>query len=101
MPVQVVKRWNFLENRSPLTEEEQLNLANMDNEDFYAGSNHTAELYSDVSDDEFTDCNSEFLQEVNQLEREYFESLHIENVESNVNFADSPVFFASKGIDRL
>ena len=31
------------------------------------------------------------MQEVNQLEREYFESLYVENVDSNVNYADSPV----------
>lgn len=61
-----------------------------------AKSNHTVELYSDVSDDEFTDCNTEFMQEVNQLERKYFESLHVENVESNVNFVDSPVLVHQK-----
>lgn len=53
-------------------------------------------MYSDVLDDEFTDCNTEFMQEVNQFEREYFDSLHAENVESNVNFADSPVLLHQK-----
>ena len=84
MPIQVFKSWNFLDNTSPLSEEEQLNIANMDDDSLEVESNHTAELNSDVSDDEFTDCNAEFMQEVNQPEHEYFESLHVENVESNL-----------------
>ena len=40
---------------------------------------HTAELYEDVSlDDNFQEFNEEFIDEVNNLEREYFNSLHVE-----------------------
>lgn len=40
---------------------------------------HTAELYEDVSlDDNFEEFNEEFIDEVNNLEREYFNSLHVE-----------------------
>ena len=59
-------------------------------------SNHTVELYSDVSDNDFTDSNTEFMQEVNQLEREYFESLHVEDASSNATFVDSPVLLHQK-----
>ena len=59
-------------------------------------SNHTVELYSDVSDGEFADCNNDFIQEANQLEREYLESLQVENAELKVMFADSPVLVHQK-----
>ena len=49
-------------------------------------------LYSDVSDEEdFTDCRKDFDQNCNKLERGYFEKLHIENVEPNETYVDSPV----------
>lgn len=50
-----------------------------------ADSIHTAKLYSDVSHDEFSDCHFNF-----QLERYYFDSLHVENVENNRTYANSP-----------
>ena len=60
-------------------------------------STHTVELYSDVSDDDhFADCNTEFMQDVNQLEREYFESLHVEDAAPNAMFVDSPVLLHRK-----
>lgn len=57
---------------------------------------HTARLYSDVSEEEFSDCNEDFLEEVNNLEREYFESLHVKNVEANANYRDTPVIRGEK-----
>ena len=41
------------------------------------GSVHTAELYEDVSVDEGFE-NAEFLDEVSRLERDYFDSLHVD-----------------------
>lgn len=45
---------------------------------------HTAELYEDVSDNEsFGEYRQDFLQEVNRLEREYFDSLHVGEAQTN------------------
>ena len=52
-------------------------------------SQHTAQLYEDMSDDEFSDTNSEFFDEVAHLEREYFDALHVENVLENAAYANS------------
>jgi len=41
--------------------------------------------------EDFTDCRENFEQTCNKLEREYFETLHVENVESNEVYVDSPV----------
>ena len=47
-------------------------------------------LYEDVSDDEnFSDCNSEFIDEVARLEREYFDSLDVENSPENAVYSDT------------
>ena len=51
---------------------------------------HTAELYEDVSaDDNFEEFNEEFIDEVNKLEREYFDSLHVEKAPTNVLYSRS------------
>ena len=51
---------------------------------------HTAELYEDVSlDDNFEEFNEEFIDEVNNLEREYFNSLHVEKAPTNVSYSRS------------
>ena len=51
---------------------------------------HTAELYEDVSaDDNFEEFNEEFINEVNKLEREYFDSLHVEKAPTNVLYSPS------------
>lgn len=43
---------------------------------------HTAELYEDVSADESFE-NEEFLDEVSRLERDYFDSLHVDKAPVN------------------
>ena len=51
---------------------------------------HTAELYEDVSaDDNFEEFNEEFIDEVNKLERKYFDSLHVEKAPTNVSYSPS------------
>ena len=51
---------------------------------------HTAELYEDVSaDDNFEEFNEEFIDEVNKLERKYFDSLHVEKAPTNVSYSHS------------
>ena len=51
---------------------------------------HTAELYEEVSaDDNFEEFNEEFIDEVNKLERKYFDSLHVEKVPTNVSYSRS------------
>ena len=51
---------------------------------------NTAELYEDVSaDDNFEEFNEEFIDEVNKLEREYFDSLHVEKTPTNVLYGRS------------
>lgn len=52
-------------------------------------SNHTAQLYEDISDDDFSDANSEFIDEVARLEREYFDSLDVEDVFENPPFREN------------
>ena len=49
------------------------------------GSVHTAELYEDVSVDEGFE-NAEFLDEVSRLERDYFDSLHVDKAPVNSAF---------------
>ena len=52
-------------------------------------STDAAGLYEDVSDDDnFSDCNSEFVDEVARLEREYFDSLHVVDSPKNAVYAD-------------
>ena len=47
-------------------------------------------LYKDVSDDEnFSDCNFEFVDEVARVERKYFDSLHMENSPENAVYSDA------------
>ena len=47
-------------------------------------------LYKDVSDNEnFSDCNSEFVDEAARLERKYFDSLHVENSPENAVYSDA------------
>ena len=54
-------------------------------------------LYSDLSDDgDFADCREDFEQNCNKLEREYFETLHVEDVEPNDTYAESPVLYYRK-----
>ena len=65
------------------------------------GSTHTARLYSEVSSDEFDDCYDQFAQEVNQLEREYFDSLHRENLENNHNHVETHYKYGSVFIDKV
>lgn len=48
-------------------------------------------MYSDISNDKFSDCQEEFEQEVNGLEREYFESLETKEATLNETFGESPV----------
>ena len=72
-------------------EEEQLRYIN---EGQYCRHDYEEQLYSDVSEDEdFTHCQEDFEQNCNKLEREYFEKLHVENVESNEVNVDSPVLW--------
>ena len=66
-----------------------------------ANSVHTVQLYSEVSDDDFADCSDEFLEEVNKLERDYFEKLHVDNVEENETFAESPTIWHKKPLSEL
>ena len=49
----------------------------------------TPQRYENVSDDEFSDANSEFIEEVARLEREYFDSLHVENVPENPSYREN------------
>ena len=46
------------------------------------GSGHTVELYKDVSADKSLE-NEEFLDEVSRLERDYFDSLHVDKAPVN------------------
>ena len=61
----------------------------------------TARLYSDVSEDEFADCEDDFLDDLNKLERDYFESLHVDDVELNATFSESRVYFGGKAMSKL
>ena len=55
------------------------------------------QLYSDVSEDEdFVDCPDDFEQNCNKLEQEYFDSLHVENIELNDRYVDTPVLVYRK-----
>ena len=58
-------------------------------------STHTVQLYDDVSDDDFSDANSIFVDEVARLEREYFDSLHVVNTPENVAYGS-----AGNGVPR-
>jgi len=72
-------------------EEEQLTYIN---EGQYCKHDYEEQLYSDVSEDEdFTDCQEDFKQNCNKLEQKYIEKLHVENVESNEVYAESPVLW--------
>ena len=73
-----------------ITENDVLRSALPRNDD--AGSNasqHTAQLYEDVSDEEFSDANLQFIDEVARLEHEYFDALHVEDVPENAAYANS------------
>ncbi len=75
-------------DRGKSTRGEYVNNAHEVEED--DGSSHyTANLYSDVSDERFSDCHEEFEQEANALERDYFESLEKATM-LNESFAESP-----------
>ena len=51
------------------------------------GSIHTAELYENACVDEnFEEFNEEFIDELNKLEREYVDSLHVEKAPTNVSY---------------
>lgn len=54
------------------------------------GSNGTAQLYDEVSDDEFSDANSGFVDEVARLKREYFDVLHMDDVPDNFAYNEYP-----------
>ena len=88
MPVRLINSGNVLADALPRADDDCVEFEDTSS---IADSIHTAKLYSDVSDDEFSDCHYDFEQEVNQLERDYFDSLHVENVENNRTYADSPV----------
>jgi len=83
-------------NAVPRHSEENVEFADDEVSSLGGVSIHTACLYSDVSEEEFSDCNDDFLEEVNKLEREYFESLHVENVAANANYRDTPVIRGEK-----
>lgn len=57
---------------------------------FEVSSNYTASLYEDVSEGDFVE-NEEIHQEVNRLEREYFDSCHRPDAGVNDTFATSDV----------
>lgn len=65
------------------------------------GSTYSVNLYSDVLSDVFSDCNDQFVQEVNHLEREYFDSLEKENLENNGNFVDTHFKYGSVFVDKV
>ena len=65
-------------------------LPNADANSVSNGSNGTVQLYDDVSDDEFSDANSEFVDEVARLEREYFDALHVVDVLENFAYNQHP-----------
>lgn len=88
MPVRLVGSTDVLANALPRTVDERVDI---DDTSSVGESIHTARLYSDVSDDEFSDCNFDFTPEVNQLERDYFDALHVEDVANNYTYAESPV----------
>lgn len=71
MPVRLVGSTDVLANALPRTVDERVDI---DDVSSVGESIHTARLYSDVSDDEFSDCNFDFTPEVNQLERDYFDA---------------------------
>ena len=52
-------------------------------------SEHTANLYSDL-DDELSEADAEILNQDNNLEREYFESLDVKDATPNETFAECP-----------
>ena len=53
-------------------------------------SQRTAQLYDELSDDDFfSDCSSQLNDEVSRLEREYFDALHVDNVDNNATFSTS------------
>ena len=45
---------------------------------FSESTNRSAKLYDKFSEDNISDCGPVFVEEANRLEREYFESLHVE-----------------------
>ena len=80
MPVNVISEDDVLEAA----------LLNADANSVSNGSIGTAQLYDDVSDDEFSDANSEFVDEVARLEREYFDALHMVDVLENFAYNQHP-----------
>ena len=93
MLVRLINSGNVLADALPLADDDCVEFEDTSS---VADSIHTAKLYSDVSDDEFSDCHYDFEQEVNQLERDYFDLLRMENVENNCTYADSPVLVKRK-----
>ena len=93
MATRIINSLNLLADALPCSDDDQVTV---DDTPSVCESNHTVELYSDVSDGEFADCNKDFIQEANQLEHEYFKSLEVENAELKVIFADSPVLVHQK-----
>ena len=70
MPVRLITSKDSLINAIPRHTEEQVDLADNDASSLGGESIHTTRLYSDVSNEDFSDCNDEFIEEVNRLERE-------------------------------
>lgn len=71
----------------------------MDEDEF--ASQHTAKLYSEISNDEFSNCQEVFEQEANKLEREYFQSLDKNDATPNKTFGESPVILNCKTMTTL
>ena len=73
-----------------MTENDVLAVALPGNDDDAASetSHHTARLYEGVSDDDFSDAHSDFVDGIARLEREYFDQLHVNDVPENAGYGN-------------